>query len=81
MGMSVIIESINTNRFPGPVDIIYGYIVDNGGDSHQFCLEHDIHGWDFDEKTSMPDELSVDAIKNLVLKQALPIFKMMQDQE
>jgi len=29
----------------------------------------------------MPDELSVDAIKNLVLKQALPIFKMMQDQE
>ena len=44
MGMSVIIESINTNRFPGPVDIIYGYIVDNGGDSHQFCLEHDIHG-------------------------------------
>ena len=43
MGMSVIIESINTNRFPGPVDIIYGYIVDNGGDRHQFCLEHDIH--------------------------------------
>jgi hypothetical protein len=29
----------------------------------------------------MPDELSVDTIKNLVLKQALPIFEMMQSQE
>jgi len=67
MALNVMIESIVTDRMPGPNTIVYGHFqADDEEEPYRFCLEHDIQGWDFDEQTELPEGWSLPELKHLV---------------
>ena len=75
--MFVVIESISTNRMPGPDTIVFGYYIDEEEDLYRFCFEHDIHGWDFDNRTEFPDGWSSSDLASLILMKMDVILDVM----
>ncbi len=78
MDLSAVIKSISINRTPGPSDIVFGYLLDREGNHHRFCLERDVHGWYFDERTEIPDCRYLEELQELVLRKALPLINAME---